>query len=181
MVIGLPLTERNLILTGYVEPNKPRLGRDVAAQLRMPFIDLDQLIETRYGDPLERIRSTYGERRVKTIEADLMSEMLLHRQTVIRIHGSTLMHSDHLARIQETGVVICLVARLDAILQRMHLSLGARYHDPAERAMALGVLQREWGIRKLPHVHELDLTYHDEALMIRAIVELWQQLSIARA
>ena len=177
---GLQITERNLVLTGYIEPNKPRIGRQVAQQLRMPFVDVAELIELRTGDSVDVIREQYGERRLKTVEIEIMNEVLLHRNAVIRVSGSSLMHSDHYERLQQTSVVVCLVARLDAILQRMHLALGARYHNPYERGTQLGHLQREWAVRKKEGLHELDFTYHDEETMIADILALWQQVAIER-
>jgi shikimate kinase len=177
---ALVLTDRNLILTGYSEPNKPRLGRQLAERLKMPFVDVEERIQERMGDSLDTLRDTFGDRHVKTIESSIMEEMALHRNAVIRISGGILSHNDHFERMAETGPVICLVARLDAILQRMHLTMGARYHNPAERGAQLGVLRREWAIRKKAGIHELDVTDLDEAGMILAISEYWQQLAIAR-
>jgi shikimate kinase len=177
----LQLTERNLILTGYIEPNKPRIGRQLAEQLHLPFVDVEQRLEERIANiGSDFVRDDLSERHLKAIEAAVMDEMILHRNTVIRVNGSTLMHSEHYERIQTTGAVICLVARLDAILQRMHLTLGARYHDPKERGIELGLLRREWAVRKKPNIYELDVTYLDEAAMIQAIIKLWKQVSIER-
>ena len=181
MVTGIPFTSRNLVLTGYVEPNRPRVAQQVAAQLSMPLVDAEQLLEDRLGDSMERIRSSYGERRLKTVEADLMQEVLLRRTSVIRVNGSTLVHSNHLTRIQETSIVICLVARLDSLLQKLHVSLGARYHDPAERAMEMGLLRREWAIRGKPGVHEIDATGINEADLVAQIADFWQKAAIERA
>lgn len=180
MVIGLPLTTRNLIITGYIEPNRPRIAQQVAVQLKMSYIDVEQQLEQRLGGTLETMRASYGDRHVKAIEDEVMADVVLHRHTVIRVNGSTLMHGDHLTRLQETGTVLCLVARLDAILQRMHLALGSRYHDPVQRATALGELRREWAVRDMPGVYELDVTYKDEAGMVKAITDLWQQVAITR-
>lgn len=177
---GLNVTDRNLVLTGYNEPNKPRIGRQVAAQLRMPFVDVAELIEARIGESVAVIREQYGEQRLKTVECEIMEEVMLRRNSVIRVSGSTLVHSDHYEQLAETSVMVCLVARLDAILQRMHLTLGARYNDPNERGAQLGQLQREWAVRKKEGLLELDFTYHDEAEMVRDIVEMWQQVAIER-
>jgi shikimate kinase len=177
---GLQLTERNLVLTGYIEPNKPRLGRQVAQQLRMPFVDVAELIEQRMGESVDVIREQYGERRLKTVETEIMEEVMLHRNAVIRVSGSTLIHSEHYERLQQTSVIMCLVARLDAILQRMHIALGARYHNPYERGAQLGSLRREWTVRSKAGLHELDFTYHDEATMVADIITLWQQVAIER-
>lgn len=181
MFSGLQLTERNLVLTGYVEPNKPRIGRQIAEQLRLPFVDVEQRIEQLTGDDVQTIRDNYGERRLKSVETEIMEEVLLYRRAVIRVNGSTLMHSDHYEQLQATSVMICLVASLDSVLQRMHLALGARYHNPAERQAELGKLRREWEIRKKPSLYELNVTYKNEDAIIEDVLELWQQASIERA
>lgn len=178
---GLSVTERNLVITGYNEPNKPRIGRQVASQLRMPFVDVAELIEQRTGETVAVIREQFGERRLKTVEREIMEEVMLRRNSVIRVSGSTLVHSDHYERLAETSVMVCLVARLDAILQRMHLTLGARYNNPNERGAQLGQLQREWTVRQKEGLIELDFTYHDEDDMVQDIIELWQQIAIERA
>ena len=177
---SLQLTDRNLILTGYIEPNKPRIGRRVAERLRMPFIDIEERIQDRMGDSIENLRETFGERHLKTVEDELMEEMILHRNSVLRINGSILAHTDYLERLQQTGTVICLVARLDAILKKIHLTLGARYHDPAERGFELGALRREWAIRKRENIYELNATDLDEPAMINEIIDLWQVVAINR-
>lgn len=180
MFTNLQTTRRNLVLTGYVEPNKPRIGRNIAEQLKMPFVDVEAQIEARGGDSIEVMRTQYGERRLRTVEAEVMEEIALYRNAVIRINGSTLAQDQHFAKLQETSIIICLVARLDAILQRMHLTLGARYHNPAERAVELGQLQREWAVRKRENIHELDVTYRNEAGIIEDILAAWRELSIER-
>lgn len=180
MVFGQSTTERNLILTGYVEPNKPRIGRQIAERLRMRFIDVEEQIEQRMGDNIDVIRANYGERRLKSIEDEIIDELILHRQSLIRVNGSTLMHSDNLERLQETGHVLVLVARLDEILRRLHVTLGARYHDPGERAIAIGELKRQWAVRNKPGVHEINATYQSEAEIVQSVLDVWQEVSIER-
>ena len=177
----LQLTDRNLILTGYIEPNKPRIGRQVATNLKMPFVDIEERIQDRMGDSIEVLRETFGERHLKTVEDELMAEMILHRNSVIRINGSILAHTEYLSRLQETGPVICLVARLDAILQKVHLTLGARYHNPYERGIAMGMLRREWAIRKRENIYELDATDLGEEDLIKAIMVLWESVVLEQS
>lgn len=181
MVIGVPASYRNLIITGYGASTHSRLVSQMATALKRPFVDVEALIEQRLGDSMEETRQMYGERHLKAMMAEVMSNVLLYRGSVIRIHGSTLASGDYLPRLQETGVVVCLVARLDAILQKMHLSLGARYHDPRERAIALGELDREWAVRKLPGVMELDVTERDEAGTLDDVIALWQTVALERS
>jgi shikimate kinase len=172
----IPVTDQNLILTGYTGPRQPAIGRRVATMLQRTFVNIDMQIEERQGMTIEEIRARFGESRLKTIESEVVQEALLYRSAVIRASGQTLLHSGHYERFQATGPVICLVASLDSVLQNLHLALGARYHDPNERALALGHLQREWAVRRCPGIYEVDTTYRTEAEIAEAVIEVWRQV-----
>lgn len=180
MAYYLPVSERNLILTGYIGPNQPLLGRQIAGQLRLPFINIEQQIADRVGLPVDEIRIYYGETRLKTIEAEIIGEALLRRSTVIRISGRTLINADTFTRLSQTGPIICLTISLDAMLRRLHVHLGARFHNPEERALALGQLKREWAVRKLAGIHEIDVTPLDDAQVIERVIATWQELALVR-
>ncbi len=171
----LPVSDRNLILTGYTGPSQPAIGRQVAALLQRTFVNIDMQIEERHGMTIDEILARFGESRLKTLETEVVQEVLLYRSAVIRLSGQTLLRGSNYERFSETGPVICLVASLDSVLQNLHLALGARYHDPNERALALGHLQREWAVRHCPGIHEIDATYMSEAEIVDAVVALWQQ------
>jgi shikimate kinase len=177
----LPLTDRNLILTGYTGPNPPRIGQMISERLRLPYINIDLLITDRTGLPQDEVRQFYGESRLKAVESDLIEEARLRRQTVIRVGARTLLRGDHLARLAETGPVICLVTTLDAVLRRLHIAMGGRYADPNERAREIGELRREWAVRGLPGVLELDTTTLDAEQTLQAIIDLWREHAISRA
>ncbi len=170
----------NLIVTGYVEPNRPRIARELARRLGLEMIDAERALEDRLGNTIEQMRQLYGERRLQAFEAQIMDEIVLHRRALIRVSGNTLLNSGHLAELQRNGVIVCLVASLDSILRRIHLTLGARYHDPVERSRAIGELQREWRIRDIDQVVEFDATYVTEAILIERIVTFWRELAIRR-
>ncbi len=170
----------NLVVTGYVEPNRPRISRQLASRLGLRLIDVEREIEERLGATLEQIRATYGERRLKAIETSIMDELVLHRRALIRVSGNTLLNCGQLPELQRNGIIVCLVASLDSILRRMHLTLGARYHNRAERSRALGELQREWRIRELPNVVEFDATYVNEADLIERIADYWRDIALRR-
>lgn len=180
MTLFLPFTEQNLILTGYVGPDQPHLGRKIAERLRMPVVNVELEIANRVGLPVEEILSYYGETHLKTVEADIVREVALRRSTVIDISGRVLLNSDHFTRFQSTGRIICLVIELGAMLRRLHMTMGARYHDPQERAVALAELKREWAVRRLDGIHKIDTTYQTQEETIAEIVELWQKLAVRR-
>jgi shikimate kinase len=170
----LPSADRNLILTGYTGPNQPTISNRVAERLKMPFVNVDAQIETRAGLPIDDIREVFGEQRLKMLEGEAIDEATLRRSAVLQVNGRTLLNADYLPRLQSTGHVICLVAALDAVLRRLHVAMGARYHSPDERAQALGYVKREWAIRKHEGILELDTTYLSTDEIVDAVIALWR-------
>jgi shikimate kinase len=177
-MMRLSYADRNLILTGYTGPNQPIIGQQAAERLKMRYVNVESQIEAREGMTPEELRTRYGEARLKTVESEIMQDVLLVRGAVIRISGQTLLRGDYAKRVQETGPVVCLVVTLDAVLQRLHVSLGRSYHNPHERALAIGYLKREWSVRKLEGVAELDVTYLSESETIDALIALWQKMAV---
>lgn len=167
--------DSNLIITGYIGPEQLQIARRTAERLRMPFVDFESRLEDHAEMPGEEVRTLFGEARLKTLEGELIAEMVLHRGTVIHIGGQTLLHGDHFERLRSTGPIICIVATIDAVLQRLHLALGARFHNPHEREMALGTIRREWAIRKHEGVIEFDTSYLNDEQMIEGIAALWRE------
>ncbi|MFN8527577.1 MAG: shikimate kinase [Anaerolineae bacterium] len=169
------LTDANLILTGYIGPGQLAIARRCAEGLRMPFIDFSSRFEDRAGMTSDDLREQYGDARLRSMESDLIHEIALARGTVIYVSGQVLLVADHYALMERTGPVIVLAATLDAVLQRLHLSLGARYHDPKVRGLSLGILRREWAIRKLTGIYEIDTSTLDESQMVEAVLKVWRE------
>ena len=170
--------DRNLILTGYTGPSQPLVGQHIADRLKMRYVNVESLLETRGEMDIEDLQTRYGETRLKMLEMDVMQDVLLYRGAVIRVSGQTLLRTETAARIMETGTIVCVVVALGDVLRRLHLALGGRYHNPGERSLAIGHLKREWAIRKVNGVHELNVTDMNEADMINAICNLWEQLTL---
>ncbi len=169
--------DRNLILTGYTGPSQPLVGHQIADRLKMRYVNVDTLLEARGDMDVEDMRSRYGETRLKMLETEVMQDVMLYRGAVIRVSGQTLLRTETAPRLLETGVIICEVVALDAVLRRLHLSLGGRYHNPSERSLAIGHLKREWAIRKVSGVHEINVTNMTEAEVISAVCAMWEQLA----
>ena len=166
---------RNLVLSGYIGPQQPAIARRVAVRLQLPCVDIDTRVEERNALSTEEIRWRFGEAWLKTLEGEVMEEALLQREAVIRVSGYRLAQGEWLRRFQETGLVICLTASIDAVLHALHQALGARYHEPDERAAALGQLQREWTLRERPGLAQLDASDMQGEEIVAAVIRLRQE------
>lgn len=172
--------DSNLILTGYTGPNQPAIGRALAQRLERRLVNVETRLEDHAGMTMHEIRSVYGQARLKDLENEILGEIVLYRGAVIRVSGETLSHSDNLQNFAATGPVVCLVAALDAVLRRLHLAMGNRFHNPADRDIALGELRRAWAVRGKQGVFEIDATYLTEEETINTVAQLWQDLTLQR-
>jgi shikimate kinase len=170
--------DRNLILTGYTGPSQPLVGQQIADRLKMRYVNVESLLESRGDMDIEDLQTRYGETRLKMLETEVMQDVLLYRGAVIRVSGQTLLRTETTMRLLETGIIICVVVALDDVLRRLHLSLGGRYHNPSERALEIGHLKREWAIRKVEGVHEVNVTDMNEAETINAVCALWEHFAM---
>jgi shikimate kinase len=168
-------TDYNLIISGSIGPNQLIVARRAADQLHLPFVDAEREVERRAEMGVSEFKTLFGDARLRALESEVVRDLALHRGTAIHISGQMLSYSDHLERLRACSYVLCLVATLDAVLTRMHVALGARYHNPAERALALGHLKRDWSIRGRPGVVEFDTTGLPDDEIIERIARLWTQ------
>lgn len=169
--------DHNLILTGYIGPGQVGIARRCAERLRIPFIDFAARFEERVEMTADDLKAQYGDARLRSIESDLVAELVLARGTLIHISGQVLQYGERISAMGSTGPIFCLVATLDAVLTRLHVALGARYHNPKERSLALGSLRREWEIRSHPGIQEIDATGLDDAALIETLTQRWRSLT----
>jgi shikimate kinase len=170
-------TDKNLLITGYTGPGQQAIVRGAAERLRMPLVHFESRLETRAEMPLDEFRLQFGETRLRTLENDVLDEIALARGSVLYISGHVLAGGTTLERLSSASVVLCLVAALDAVLRRLHVAMGARYHDPAARDQALGVLRREWAVRGRSGVVEIDTSGLTEAAVLDCVIARWRELS----
>ena len=163
---------RNLILTGYMGVGKTAVGRQIAQQLSIDFFDIENEIQTREGMSAEQIRSLLGESRIRNVESEIVSELTLLRSTVIAINGPTLLDTTNLEKLRQSGPILCLTTALNEVLRRMHVSRGARFHSPDERARVLGRLKREMKVLSL-ELPQLDTTGLEIETVTTRAIDFW--------
>ncbi len=113
-----------IFLYGPSGSGKTALGRILAENLNLPFIDLDQEIETRTGMTIPEIFASHGEARFRAIEADaLRKACLTPGEGIISLGGGALLDDASRALVEAHGRVLCLTA--DAETLRARLAGGA--------------------------------------------------------
>lgn len=109
---------RNLILTGFMGTGKSRIGRLLAANLNMPFVDMDRTIEQRQGKTVAEIFSDYGEPFFRELEKQLCFELSQKLGQIIATGGGALVPRAN-RQLFSKDSVFCLKAPYEVLAERL--------------------------------------------------------------
>jgi len=108
----------NLILLGFMGTGKSAVGRRVAALAGAPFLEMDAELERRAGKSISRIFAEDGEAAFRDMESRLAEEWGQKEGTVISCGGGVVLREENLRALGANGLLVCLTARPDVILER---------------------------------------------------------------
>jgi shikimate kinase len=108
----------NVVLTGFMGTGKSTVGRLLAARLDYDFIDTDEVIEQRHG-PIPEIFATLGEDGFRELEREVACELAKRTEMVIATGGGMILDAQARNALSATGTVLCLIADVDTILERV--------------------------------------------------------------
>jgi shikimate kinase len=109
----------NIVLTGFMGTGKTAVGRHLAAELHIPFIDVDSTISKKAGKSIQDIFASEGEPAFRSLESDVIAELAKHDKTVIATGGGALLSAKNRENLQKSGVLVCLRARMGTLLERL--------------------------------------------------------------
>jgi shikimate kinase len=108
-----------LYLIGLPGSGKSFLGRKLADEAKIPFIDLDQVIEQEAGVSISKIFSEKGEDYFRNLEAVALRKQSKAPDFVMACGGGTPCFHDNMKFINESGMSIFLNTALSVIIHRV--------------------------------------------------------------
>ncbi len=108
-------TMNNIYLIGFAGVGKSTLGKQLAEDLDMDFLDTDMMIEEKLAKTIPQIFDEHGEGYFRKKENQLLKH-LVHKNTsnkIISTGGGMPTFNNNLELMQESGVVVWLERRLD--------------------------------------------------------------------
>lgn len=123
---GARSTER-VALVGLRGAGKTTLGRQLALELEVPFIELDERVEEIAGLSLSEVFDLHGVRRFRELEAEALESVLSEEgeRVVLATSGSIIDSSGTWARLRETCRTVWLRAEPEEHMRRV-MSQGDR-------------------------------------------------------
>ena len=109
---------RRIVLTGFRGAGKTEIGRILASRLNIPFIDTDDLIETRTGRSIPDIFHDEGEERFRSIERQVIAS-LSPADVIISTGGGVVCDPKNMEYLRRDSTVVLLFADIDTIEKRL--------------------------------------------------------------
>ena len=136
-----PLLTKTLVLVGMPGAGKSCVGKRLAAQMGVPFVDSDSEVETAAGMKINQIFERLGEPAFRQGERRVIARLMEGAPHVLATGGGAFMDEDSRALIRQRGVSVWLRVPLEILLERTsrhhHRPLLRQADDPAVALRAL--------------------------------------------
>lgn len=114
------LGRRNIVFVGLMGAGKSAVGRMVAQQLRVPFIDTDVEIERVSRMTISELFATYGEEEFRALETRVIKRLLRGGPKVISTGGGAFINDNTRRHITRGGISLWLKADLEVLWERVN-------------------------------------------------------------
>ena len=108
----------NVVLIGFMGTGKTSIGKLLAVKLGCAFVDLDHKIEADTKMKIPDIFKNYGEAHFRELERQAVKDVSQRRGIVIATGGGTVKDAENVRLLKQNGIIICLTASIDEILNR---------------------------------------------------------------
>lgn len=128
---GAPTSQMVITLVGYRGTGKSTVAQALAERLGWRCCDADEFVEAEAGCSIRRIFEEQGEPAFRTLEQQVLAELLQQHHLIIASGGGAVLHAPTCDRMLEAGPVVWLQASIDTILQRLSADAATRDRRPA--------------------------------------------------
>ncbi|MDP6980160.1 MAG: shikimate kinase [Myxococcota bacterium] len=143
------MTQQTVWLMGMMGAGKSVVGKALAAELALPFVDVDSEIEKRAGARIPQIFAEQGEPAFRELEAEVIHEIADVPQ-IVSLGGGAASQPGMMDYLEDNGTTVYLRARIATLLARIGDARTRpllRGMSRAERRARLEELMRE----RAPH------------------------------
>lgn len=108
----------NIYLVGFMGTGKTSVGRELAAEKKWQFADLDELIELQEKRSVADIFAKDGEAYFRKVESSVLKKSARQEKFVFACGGGIVLDPVNIKIMKQTGTLICLSADPKVILKR---------------------------------------------------------------
>jgi shikimate kinase len=95
------------------------VGKLLSGKTGMPLVDMDALIVERAGKTINEIFAEDGEPHFRALEREIARELSTKEGLIISTGGGIVLNPDNIADFEKSGLVVCLLADAESVLERV--------------------------------------------------------------
>lgn len=118
MTVISNLPER-IFLCGFMAAGKSAIGKKLAKELELPFLDLDDKIEEEAGQSIFKIFEESGESAFRVAERRALLKVIREFDGVISLGGGSLQNQHMVDHVKLNGLLIFIETPISIILDRI--------------------------------------------------------------
>lgn len=115
-----------IFLTGYMGAGKTTLGKALAKELQIPFIDLDWYIEERFHKSVGELFTERGESGFRELERNMLHEAGEFEDVIISTGGGAPCFFDNMEYMNRVGKTVFLNVPPDILFDRLRIAKQQR-------------------------------------------------------
>jgi shikimate kinase/3-dehydroquinate synthase len=116
----------HIFLYGPPGTGKSTIGKILARNLSLSFIDLDQAVESKAGMTISKIMKQQGESAFRGLETSALINLEDEAESVVALGAGALLLDENRAFAETNGKVILLMAEVETLLERLQYDSGKR-------------------------------------------------------
>ena len=110
--------KRNLVLTGMMGSGKSTIGKSLSTELKLKFVDIDNIIEKKLSLSVSQIFETKGEDFFREQEKEETIKTLNNENLIIALGGGAFMNETIRENIKKSSFSVWLDIDIDEIFKR---------------------------------------------------------------
>ena len=110
----------HIFIYGPPGTGKSTIGKTLARNLKIPFIDLDRVIETNAGMPIPEIMEEQSESVFRDRETAALKNLANEKESVVALGGGALLREENRLFAEGHGKVVLLMADVKTLFQRIN-------------------------------------------------------------
>lgn len=169
-----------IILIGYMGAGKTTVGKALAAELGVPFYDLDWFITTRYRRSVPEIFAERGEEGFRDLEHRMLHEAAEFENIILSCGGGTPCFYDNMDYMNSLADTVYLKATPDVLAMHLRMGKGKRPLLEGKSPEELEDYIREMLVTREPFYskakYTLDVSLLDTEVKIKESVRLIREM-----
>ncbi len=126
-------SKRNIVLIGMPSSGKSTIGKRLAEELKMSFVDIDTEIEKTAGMTIPQIFATQGEMAFRDIESKIIETQAAKQNTVIATGGGAILREQNAILLKGNGTLVFIDRPLELLITTDDRPLSSNRTDLEKR------------------------------------------------